>query len=163
IASVPDLVLWARQQRKFSLTTITERITRREAAVTLGVLVALVAVTRPAVVHARDALRAASHHPATSTPPAVSLPPRGWRLDGSLPTDWQRLAGSSVTRRGHAVSFHTRPSVGAYETWSPGVELAPGAYDVVLEGTVDAGGMTLGAIDVKTQAWLGRTRSSAGR
>lgn len=64
LASLPDLLRWARARPQLR----TPRITLRELAVTLVILGLLVAIATPAIVHARHELRDANDHTAAAPP-----------------------------------------------------------------------------------------------
>jgi hypothetical protein len=163
IASAPDLVRWVQRRR---LERPLTAVSRHELVVTAACLVALVAVTWPAVVHARTALADAAY--TADAAKLVSPPLRGravqeWAFAGSLPAGWQQFHGTIVRANGDGVRIDTAPSAADNEVSSPTVTLPPGRYTVATAGIVERGGIGVGVFDLRAGQWLATSKYWSGQ
>jgi hypothetical protein len=78
---------------------------------------------------------------------------RTWRFDRGLATSWSNLA-QSTTRTGRGLLVVTTSPRYAYQLLSAPMLLAPGRYGVIIKGEVQHGGLALGILDTKGQAFV---------
>jgi hypothetical protein len=163
IASAPDLVRWAQRRR---LERPLAAVSKRELVVTAACLVTLVAVTRPAVVHARTAISDAAY---TAEAAKLASPPLGgrgiqeWAFAGSLPPGWQQFDGVTLSANGNGVRIDSARSTDDDEVSSPTVTLPPGHYTVATAGIVERGGIGVGVFDLGARQWLATSRYWSGQ
>jgi hypothetical protein len=161
-ASVGDVLHWIRDDRP-SLRRLVP--SRREAAVAVAACAAVVALTRPALVHARAALARAYYEQAAqtlATVPVTGTVVRDWPFDNALAEGWSQFQYADTGRSGNGLEVTTRPSVAEYQLWSSDIPLRKGSYAVVVRGAVRSGGMTVGALDAAAQQWLAQTSYWSG-
>jgi hypothetical protein len=128
--------------------------------------VALVAVGWPAITHADAALaraQALEEATAQALQPADQNPIYAWQFIAGLPSGWTRLPQARLVAERGATTITTRPSVGAYQVWSPALSVKTGTYAVVVDGRVERGGITVGALDVTADKWIAQTSYRAGQ
>jgi hypothetical protein len=163
IASAPDFVVWARSA---SRTRPFASVSRRELVVAASCLAALVAVTRPALVHARSTVAEAAY--ATDAATLARLPVAGrtvqsWTFAGTLPSGWQRFPTATLSASDGALRIDTTSSTDENELSSGTLVLVPGHYTVGVEGDVEHGGIGVGVFDLDRKQWLATSKYWSGQ
>lgn len=90
-----------------------------------------------------------------------------WSFDRGLPSSWTPVGRVLVPRAGATVKVRTGTQPSAYQLISPVVTLEPGAYQAVVQGTVDRGGLSVGVLDPVRETfvavgnfWSGQNRAT---
>lgn len=183
LSSLPDAARWLNFDRSNWRSVLPSG---QAAALAAAACVALIAVARTAVTHADAAVARAAAPPQQPAPgQAISIPTTlrqyyvqnanalspasvngqklgSWSFATGLAADWSKLTASVLDVHGGQTTVTTRPSVGEYQLWSAPRVLRSGIYEIVVDGSVLAGGLSLGAIDVGTQAWIAQRNYWSG-
>jgi len=81
---------------------------------------------------------------------------RSWDFSKRLPNGWTTIAGTRATASlggASGLEVTTTPLRFGYQLQGPTIRLAPGKYYVVVNGTVDRGGLTVGILDAARNSW----------
>lgn len=86
---------------------------------------------------------------------APTLPiARTWSLADGLPSGWAAVGGAVLVATRGALDVTTGDGSAAYQLQSAALPLEPGAYEVVVRGTIADGGMQVGVLDLETNTRL---------
>jgi hypothetical protein len=115
--------------------------------VSLGAFVAVKAVETSTANYYRQSAAV----PVEATVPGDPLYVRSFR--NSFPTDWSMFNGARA-ERGPQTVVHTNEERFGYQLWSLPQALQAGDYTLLLDGSVDEGGIYLGILEATKSTWI---------
>lgn len=77
-----------------------------------------------------------------------------WSFRRGLPPGWTPESKVQRTRRAQGLAIVTNPQRFAYQLLAPSLRLPPGRYAAVVDGRIADGGLEIGILDVKRNAWI---------
>lgn len=86
-----------------------------------------------------------------------------WTFDDGLPESWAPVGRVLATESGDTVSVRTGTQPAAYQLISPPVRVGPGAYQALVQGAVDRGGLSLGVIDPDRESFVANANFWSGQ
>ncbi|GEM_PF-5425614 len=125
------------------------------AAAALVLAAAAVVLGHDATIwRARFAYASEATLPELSGQVPTAAPVASWDFGHKGP-GWATYAGTRLRKSAHGVAVRTSGGTYAYQLSSPSILLPPGRYVVVARGTVQSGGLSIGALDLRHDDWLG--------